>query len=53
MIGYHAVSVIADAYMKGIRGFDAEKALEAMVVSSEKNKRELITIFRMALFLLI
>ena len=36
MIGYHAVSVIADAYMKGIRGFDAEKALEAMVVSSEK-----------------
>ena len=39
MIGYHAVSVIADAYMKGIRGFDAEKALEAMVVSSEKNKQ--------------
>ena len=39
MIGYHAVSVIADAYMKGIRGFDAEKALEAMVVSSEKNKK--------------
>ena len=25
--------------MKGIRGFDAEKALEAMVVSSEKNKK--------------
>ena len=39
IIGYHAVSVIADAYMKGIRGFDAEKALEAMVVSSEKNKK--------------
>ena len=39
MIGYHAVSVIADAYMKGIRGFDTEKALEAMVVSSEKNKK--------------
>lgn len=36
MIGYHAVSVIADAYMKGIRGFDAEKALKAMIVSSEK-----------------
>lgn len=34
MIGYHSVSVIADAYLKGIRGFDAEKALEAMVASS-------------------
>ncbi|HDS1138388.1 TPA: GH92 family glycosyl hydrolase [Stenotrophomonas maltophilia] len=31
MIGYHAVPVIADAYVKGIRGFDAEKALKAMV----------------------
>ena len=39
MIGYHSVSVIADAYLKGIRGFDAEKALEAMQVSSEKNKK--------------
>jgi hypothetical protein len=39
MIGYHSVSVIADAYMKGIRGFDAEKALEAMVASSEKNHK--------------
>lgn len=34
MIGYHSVSVIADAYMKGIRGFDAQKALEAMKKSS-------------------
>lgn len=31
MIGYHSVSVIADAYAKGIRGFDAEHALEACV----------------------
>lgn len=30
MIGNHAVSVIAEAYLKGIRGFDAEKAYEAM-----------------------
>ncbi len=30
MIGYHAVSVIADAYIKGIRDFDANLALEAM-----------------------
>ena len=31
MIGYHAVPVIADAYLKGIRGYDTEKALEAMI----------------------
>ena len=35
MIGYHAVPVIADAYMKGIGGFDAETALAAMVKSAE------------------
>ena len=29
MIGYHAVSVIADAMVKGIDGFDYEKAYEA------------------------
>ncbi|MGC4129378.1 MAG: GH92 family glycosyl hydrolase [Bergeyella sp.] len=29
MIGYHSVSVIADAMMKGIKGFDYEKAYEA------------------------
>ena len=34
MIGYHAVPVIADAYMKGIRGYDADAALEAMVASA-------------------
>lgn len=34
MIGYHAVAVIADAYLKGIGGFDAEKALEACVVTA-------------------
>lgn len=34
MIGYHAVPVIADAYMKGIRGFDANEALDAMVASA-------------------
>ncbi len=37
MIGYHSVSVIADAWLSGIRGFDGEKALEAMIVSSNKN----------------
>lgn len=39
MIGYHSASIIADAYLKGIRGFDAEKALTAMVKSSEINKK--------------
>lgn len=34
MIGYHALPVIADAYLKGIRGFDADAALDAMVASA-------------------
>ena len=34
MIGYHAVPVIVDAYMKGISGFDAQKALDACISSS-------------------
>lgn len=39
MIGYHSVSVIADAYLRGVRGFDAEAALKAMVRSSNINKK--------------
>ena len=35
MIGYHAVSVIADAAVKGIGGFDLEKAFAAMKHSAE------------------
>ncbi len=38
MIGYHATSVIADAYLKGITNFDSKKALEAMLVTSQKNE---------------
>ncbi|WGM30545.1 GH92 family glycosyl hydrolase [Brevundimonas sp. NIBR11] len=34
MIGYHAVPVIADAYLKGIPGIDGEAALTAMVASA-------------------
>lgn len=37
MIGNHAISVIADAYMKGIRDYDADKALEAMIHSATQN----------------
>ncbi len=36
MIGYHGVPVIADAYLKNIRGYDAEKAFEAMKHSAEQ-----------------
>ncbi len=35
MIGYHAVPVIVDAWMKGIRGFDGERALEACLRSAD------------------
>ncbi|KQZ25869.1 GH92 family glycosyl hydrolase [Duganella sp. Root1480D1] len=35
MIGYHAVPVIADAYMKGIKGIHADEALAAMVASAD------------------
>jgi predicted alpha-1,2-mannosidase len=34
MIGYHAVSVIADAYLKGIDGIDPVRAMEAMMASA-------------------
>lgn len=38
MIGYHSVSVIADAYLKGIGGFDPKAALEACAgTASDKN----------------
>lgn len=35
MIGYHAVPVIADACLKGIRGIDCAAALKAMVASAD------------------
>ncbi|PQB05177.1 GH92 family glycosyl hydrolase [Aureitalea marina] len=38
MIGYHAVPVIVDAYLKGIEGFDAELAFEAMKHSAMQDK---------------
>ncbi len=38
MIGYHAIPVIYDAYKKGIRGYDVEKALEAMITSARENQ---------------
>lgn len=41
MIGYHSIPVIVDAYMKGIRNFDVEKAYEAMVSSAMRDERGL------------
>ena len=35
MIGYHSVSAIADAYLKGYNDFDTTKALDAMVHTSK------------------
>ncbi len=37
MVGYSAVNVIADAYLKGFRGFDTTLALEAMKASSTRD----------------
>ena len=37
MIGYHSISVIVDAYKKGITDFDTELALKAMLHSANQN----------------
>ncbi len=36
MIGTHADSIIADAFVKGVRNFDAERAYEAMLKDAEQ-----------------
>ncbi|HJW09469.1 MAG TPA: GH92 family glycosyl hydrolase, partial [Holophagaceae bacterium] len=41
MIGYHAVPVIVDAWMKGLRGFDPKLALAAMKHSANEDFRGL------------
>ena len=41
MIGYHSIPVITEAYMKGVTGFDAEKALEAMKHSAMEDRNGL------------
>ena len=40
MPGYSAIPVIADAYLKGLSGFDAERAMNAMLVSSTYPKQK-------------
>ncbi|WP_027136598.1 GH92 family glycosyl hydrolase [Gaetbulibacter saemankumensis] len=41
MTGYHSIPVIVDAYLKGIKGFDAEKAYEAMKTTMMQDERGL------------
>jgi predicted alpha-1,2-mannosidase len=41
MTGYHAIPVLADAYRKGFRGFDAEEAFQAMKRSAMQDDRGL------------
>ena len=41
MTGYHSIPVILDAYQKGIKGFDAQKAFEAMKATMMQDERGL------------
>ena len=41
MTGYHSIPVIVEAYKKGITGFDAEKAFEAMKATMMQDARGL------------
>lgn len=46
MIGYHSVSVIADAWAKGLRNFDVHLAREAMLASANRDVLGLSSIKR-------
>ena len=46
MIGYHSVPVIADAYLKGFTGFDAEKALAACVATANSDEYRGIGLYK-------
>jgi predicted alpha-1,2-mannosidase len=41
MIGNHAIPVIAEAYAKGFRNWDANEALNDMIASTDKNREQL------------
>lgn len=45
MIGHHSVPVMVDAYQKGIRGFDAEEALQSME-NYDESKRFALPAYR-------
>jgi predicted alpha-1,2-mannosidase len=46
MIGYHSVPVIADAYLKGLIGFDAEKALTACIATANDDNYRGIGLYK-------
>lgn len=46
MLGYHSVPVIVDAYLKGIGGFDAEKALDACVATANDDEYRGIGLYK-------
>lgn len=46
MIGYHSVPVIADAYLKGFGGFNAEEALAACVATANDNEYRGIGLYK-------
>lgn len=45
MIGYHAVPVIADAYLKGVQGFDPERAYEAMKTTATNPNYDSVAVY--------
>lgn len=46
MLGYHSVPVIVDAYLKGIGGFDAEKALDACIATANDDEYRGIGLYK-------
>ena len=46
MIGYHAVSVLADMIVKGVKGFDYERAYEAMKTTAMNNNYDCLPEYR-------
>jgi len=46
MLGYHSVPVIVDAYLKGIGGFDAEKALDACITTANDDEYRGIGLYK-------
>lgn len=46
MIGYHAVSVLADMIVKGVKGFDYERAYEAMKTTAMNDNYDCLLEYR-------
>jgi predicted alpha-1,2-mannosidase len=45
MIGYHAVPVIVDGYLKGVKGFDPERAYEAVKTTAMNPHYDAVAIY--------